>query len=427
MVNHHRLDMKPLLLGCMLLVTACVSAPPDTAKDNVEKEPVITPKPDEPRYRKPEVTIFNNTPLSVNETDGCRNGYFRWLAWEQLHSKDDRPLVSKPSYRIGDRRLSLSWSGDDVLGRSNRLAGRIFEEDLAIQGYSYPYQGLIFFGEAIKFQSELELDFERPLDRNFVLSIGQLFRYTDHAKTEIIITAPGVSLAESVDMVQSAAAYNSRDFDAPLEVKTEGGHLRIYQDGPTGANSGFLFLRPKKGVQIKKLQFSISSSRWPEAHPDQLEIGLAQLFCGERACQRAGQVLFYDPGAEDAKHELFSKDALLALTDPNAQANTQYTSIGPGGRLELKLDGVSINRDGPELDLHFRKDRCIRANSVQIAARENTEAAWQILQRTRLQCDKVSIDLYEMPLAREIQIRNVSDSGTKPVVVDVDAVSCRQH
>jgi hypothetical protein len=370
------------------------------------------------------VIVYNDVPIAVDDSESCQNGYFKWLSWHNLPFKKTRPVQEQESWQLGRQLVKITHQGDELVARQAMVPGRIFEEELVVMGYTYPFRNLELFGPKVSFKTSLSFNFgDRPLTHGHVLAIGQLFRYTDRALTQLTAATSPDPASSAFEWIQSAAAFKGQDFDAEIRVEPAGDTLKLQQDGATGSNSGYVFLRPKRGQSIKTLTLTVNSARWPEAHPDVFDLAIAELTCGEPACTKGQRTLFYQPGDTEVKTPLFSKDPNLILGDASADPSTHYLSLGPGGETIVDLDGVLLNRNEHELTLHFRQGECVGSTRLQVFARANEQDRWHRLDRYDFDCDQAHFDLYDVPLAREIRLVYPADKANGKAI-DIDAVTC---
>lgn len=419
-----------ILMSAVIFGSGCQTSESDQSKEPVRAESTPTPIPDAPagetvheppKPKPPTVVINDDLAVAVDRSQGCANGYFMWLPWKNLPTKDDVLLKPKGSISFSDQfQVSYKLDGDPLRASTHTIAERIFEEELVLAGYTYPFQSMKFFGTKETYQSRLQFSFDNTsFDHSWILSLGQLFRYTPDALTRIRISSPQVSdWNDSYEVIQTAAAYRSTDFDGELRIEAEKDYLEIYQDGASGTNSGFMILRPKPGIAIKQLNLEINAAAWRGARADTIELAFAKLFCGSKRCQHAEKVMYYDAGLiKDAKVKA-QQDPVLALGKAQSGPNSHDVMIGAKGSLSLALDGVALNQSDTDLILipatKENGQSCGFDRNLRAYGRFQVDEPWVLLKEGWQRCDEVSLDLQEQARIQYLKIEHQSNDGRSP-------------
>ncbi|SMF06811.1 hypothetical protein [Pseudobacteriovorax antillogorgiicola] len=339
-------------------------------------------------------------PIGVDARLKCpATPYYHWLDLDQA-----------PKY--------LNFKVEQARVNPQISTSRIFEEDLADVGYTYPIRWLTIVPES-KDQSRVLIRFRRQaIDSRMAILLGFL-PYSANQPTLKLQAEELSNFSESFDVLYSASAIGNRDYDAEIRWQEQNQAALFTHEGPQASVSGILILRPKEGAQFNQLTIRALEPLRGQS----FALGLAVAGCAPQICQGINQLGEIKVGDIVG---VYSPSDPSFLSTPMERKRKQHFALGRGGMIELEWDGMILNKEGPEFRVFAEGGSigtCQDSNRYQVFVKEHRQDEWTLVSGPSPICGDQSFDIKSLHAVRYLKILDKSGPDS-PQGFRLRGVSC---
>jgi len=395
-------------LGLLVFTLSCQSTPEATPQQESSTNPKLAAASAEPPQKTSAAERL------YFQDQACPRPFSVWQSVVDL-SDSDKPLAARSIWAMPGRVVRVQVEGDELVQRQLEREGQFFEELFTFGYYGQPFRSIRLAGLKTSYKATLKLTFEnKPLAVGEALAVGQLFKTGGSESTRLVISLPdGKKIDEVFEWIQTAAAEQRIDHNAPLGIKAEGSQLFLENAGPRGTSSNYLVLQLKQPVDRLDVQI-LSERKWPSGSADAIELAFAEKQClAESECKGVKAVSSFVPGvgAEPASD---LKTLAQQLNQVPAQGEKpKAIALGKGGVIELEMDGPLLNHESSDLRIESLEQPigCPQpAQKIRVFAKAKADHIWQPIDKEKALCFSNNLDLQFLPMARFLKIEDVSAS-----------------